>query len=195
MLQRESVVRVPAPVRRWRLPRADVLRLGHGARRHPAEQFRRRRVSRGARGGVQRSRQRLAGRRVQSNPSASHNPARCSNPSVLGGAWRRNNAEDGNAARTRSATAALAAIMSSATTRIIGTSPLVNTSEGAPSAVVSNRSSAEASSTAPARVRASRRAAANADTTATSAATRGLVRREGILGRGGGAPSAMACAW
>ena len=129
-------------------------------------------------------------------PSASHNPARSSNPSVLGGAWRRNNAEDGNASRTRAATAALAAIMSSATTRIMGTSPLVNTSDGAPSDVVSKRSSAEASSTAPARVRASCRAAANADTTARSSATRAVSSGGRKSSReGGGAPSAMACAW
>ena len=41
------------------------------------------------------------------------------------------------------AVAQLAAIMSSATTRIMGTSPLVSTSAGAPSDVVSNRSSAD----------------------------------------------------
>ena len=49
-------------------------------------------------------------------------------------------------ANTLVATAAFAAIISSATTRIIGTSPFVSTASGTPSLDVSNRNSADANS-------------------------------------------------
>ena len=127
------------------------------------------------------------------------NPRSSSNPSVFGGGWRLTNARPPvmGDATIFSATAAFAAIINSATTRIIGTSPLVNTSRGTPSLDVSKRSSADASSSAPRSHRAALHRAANAARTARSARTLRVSRssRKSSASVGGGFPSRMACAW
>ena len=123
-------------------------------------------------------------------------PANSSNPSGRGGGWDLTNAR-GSLATIFSATAAFAAIINSATIRIIGTSPFVNTSLGTPSLHVSNRSSADASSTAPLAVRAALHRRANAARTARSSRTLRVsvasFRSSAFVG--GGTPSRMACAW
>ncbi len=70
--------------------------------------------------------------------------------STRGGGCRRNSAAAGNASLMRFATAELAPIMASATVRIMGSSFFRTTSASRPSALVSKRSSALSSSSAPA---------------------------------------------